>query len=276
MKFEVAGCYDLHIHTAPDVISRKLDDVELARRALDSGMAGFAIKSHAFPTAGRAAILQTMFPQLQIFSGIALNRQVGGINPYTVEAAAKMGAKLLWFPTLDAKAYLKAGGSPQWQAGLSAFDPNGTPIEETLAVLEVAKAYDMVVNTGHLGSEEAYQLVALCRKMEIDRICLTHVTLPVCQMNISTLQDCCKKGAFLEYSYCHILSGKCSLEYVANQIRAIGAERIILSTDLGQANNPYPVDGLIEFCTALLKQGISSSELELMTKVNPRKLLLNS
>lgn len=81
MKELLRGVYDLHVHTAPDVSPRKCDDLELARRLEKTGMAGCAIKSHFADTAGRAAVLRSLFPKLDIVGGITLNRSVGGINP---------------------------------------------------------------------------------------------------------------------------------------------------------------------------------------------------
>lgn len=276
MSYDLRGCCDLHVHTGPDVIPRKLNDLEMARQASAVGLGGFAIKSHVGSTAGRAAILRELFPELQIFGGVTLNRQAGGINPAAVEAAAKMGARLLWFPTMDARLYRKEAGAPDWGSGLSALDEKGEASEKALAVLRTAKAYDMVVGTGHLGGEEAQKLVEAGHALGVRRMVLTHVTLPVCQMDAERLRYCASLGAVLEYSYCHILSGKCTAEYAARQIQAVGAEHVILSTDLGQANNPGPVEGLAAFCGLLLEHGISEKELDQMTKDNPRSLLFNT
>lgn len=38
-----------------------------------------------------------------MFGGITLNRQVGGINPYAVESALKLGGKVVWLPTQSAR-----------------------------------------------------------------------------------------------------------------------------------------------------------------------------
>ena len=57
----LSGTYDLHIHTAPDVIPRKCTDEETVRRLEAAGMRGCAIKCHYFETAARAALLQEHF-----------------------------------------------------------------------------------------------------------------------------------------------------------------------------------------------------------------------
>jgi hypothetical protein len=56
-------------------------------------------------------------------------------------------------------------------------------------------------------------------------------------------------------------------------IKAVGAEQCILSTDLGQTWNPLPVEGLRMFVVTLLKYGITEDEINLMTKIDPGKLL---
>lgn len=43
MKELIQGAYDLHVHSAPDVMPRKMDDLEMAQRIVASGMAGYAL-----------------------------------------------------------------------------------------------------------------------------------------------------------------------------------------------------------------------------------------
>ena len=113
------GAYDLHIHTAPDVVPRKCDDLELAQRLIACGMQGCAIKCHYADTSARAALLRKQFPQLDIVGGITLNRASGGLNPDAVERSAQMGGRLVWFPTLEALAYQKFHHRSDPQADLS-------------------------------------------------------------------------------------------------------------------------------------------------------------
>ena len=101
MRELIQGAYDLHVHTAPDVLPRRLDDFEMAQRVMDSGMAGFAMKSHYFCTGERAAMTRKLYPECDAVGTITLNGSVGGINPAAVEMAARAGTKLVWFPTSD-------------------------------------------------------------------------------------------------------------------------------------------------------------------------------
>ena len=100
------GFYDLHIHSAPAPFVRIGDSADIARWCAEAGMAGIVIKSHFESTVSKAyharLAVRDAFPEFQVFSGIALNRGVGGVNPGAVELALQQGAKIVWLPTLDA------------------------------------------------------------------------------------------------------------------------------------------------------------------------------
>ena len=81
MKELIQGAYDLHVHSAPDVMPRKMDDLEMAQRIVASGMAGYALKSHYFCTAERATLSRKICPGCDSIGTITLNGSVGGINP---------------------------------------------------------------------------------------------------------------------------------------------------------------------------------------------------
>ena len=61
-------------------------------------------------------------------------------------------------------------------------------------------------------------------------------------------------------------------DFVA-QIRAVGPENVVLTTDLGQAGNPVPADGLRAALPRLEAAGLSQAEIDMMTKTNPARLL---
>ena len=92
----VRGAYDLHVHVEPDVMRRRITDLQLARRCWDVGLAGFALKSHYVPTAERAAVLnEALGGEVRVLGALTLNASVGGMNPIAVEIAAREGARIL-------------------------------------------------------------------------------------------------------------------------------------------------------------------------------------
>ena len=93
IKDLIQGGYDLHVHSAPDVLPRKMDDIDMVERLRGSGLAGYAIKSHYFCTSERAQLMNKLYPDCDFIGTITLNRSVGGINPTAMEMAARSGVK---------------------------------------------------------------------------------------------------------------------------------------------------------------------------------------
>lgn len=270
------GVIDLHFHTAPDVSPRKCSDLELAARLRAAGMAGCVIKNHFLDTAGRAAVLRELYPDLIFAGGIALNRSVGGINPQAVERTAQMGGRMVWFPTMEARDfqhYRHGKDGTDLTPFLSVFDESGKLLPQVYQVLEVAAHYNMVVGTGHLGAREGLAVVRAAKEQNVEHVVLTHADNPA---NHYTLEEQCravKLGAMVEHCYFTVYFNRTPLEEIVSQIRAVGYENVILSTDFGQVNALHSDEGMLEYLQRLLKAGISQSQLEEITVRTPRRLL---
>lgn len=59
------------------------------------------------------------------------------------------------------------------------------------------------------------------------------------------------------------------MDELANIIKKLGSEKVVLATDLGQPENVDPVSGMKELIHQLLSQGIIQKEIDTMTKTNP-------
>jgi len=59
----------------------------------------------------------------------------------------------------------------------------------------------------------------------------------------------------------------------ADAIRTIGAASFVLSSDLGQPQNPLHTDGLLALYKGLMAQGISAADIDAMSRENPARLL---
>src|SRR2546430_3930407 len=75
---------DTHVHAAPDVFGRSLDDEEMAIIYKDRGLEALVLKNHVATTADRAWFARKHVAGLKVFGGIVLNSAVGGINPDAV------------------------------------------------------------------------------------------------------------------------------------------------------------------------------------------------
>jgi hypothetical protein len=82
-------------------------------------------------------------------------------------------------------------------------------------------------------------------------------------------------GAYIEFTLVGMLPNEFCHDPVkiVKTIKEIGPEHCIVSTDLGQPQNPLPVEGLRIFIATLLHHGMTQQEVEIMIKSNPSILL---
>lgn len=292
MKSLIEGAYDLHVHSGPDVLTRKMDDIEMAQRIIKSGMKGYAIKSHYFCTSERATIINKLYPECHAVGTIALNNSVGGINPVAVEMAGRSGAKLVWFPTSDGEYEQKHVFSgdknkklPYWaqivikmkEEGISPSPitilKDGKLTDETIQVLEVIAQHHMILATGHLSHEETFELVKEARKRNVEKIIITHVDFPTTFYSIEEQKELASFGAYMEHCYTTWATDKVDFRTTVEQIKAIGPDQVILATDLGQPAGLYPDEGLLLFAEKLVKEGFKESDVEKMTVHNNNLLV---
>ena len=279
----VRGAYDLHVHVEPDLAARRIDDLTLARRFDELGLAGFVLKSHYAPTAERAAVVRAAVPSVDVLGAIVLNNGVGGLNAQAVEIAARSGARIVWLPTVDAEneAAEDAHASekqPVWrriQAELEEAGVGRGPvrlIEGALAqVLDVVVRHGLVLATGHLGRDEIVDVVDASVTVGA-RVVVTHPDYPTQDVPVDVQRQLAERGALLERCFAPIHTGKVSWDATFEAIRATRPEHNVLSTDLGQAQNPPVEDGLALMADRLLDAGFSEHDVRTMAVVNSRSL----
>ena len=115
----IAGAYDLQVHVAPDVIGRRIDDLDLAREFLASGLRGFVLKSHYIPTAERAKVVTKAVPGIRPSGRSRSIMRWADSNPVAVEIAGRSGARSSgcrrWMPrTKPRAAYRRNKKLPFW------------------------------------------------------------------------------------------------------------------------------------------------------------------
>lgn len=288
----IQGAYDLQIHVAPDVIERRIDDVDMAKEFLALGLKGFVLKSHYLPTAERAQVVTKCVPGIEAYGAIALNHSVGGLNPVAVEIAGRSGNKIVWMPTVDAAnetAGRLDGGNeklPFWAkiqreiaaAGITrppmtVLDANGKISEETRQCLELIAKHDMILATGHLGRHEIFPLVKEARSVGVNRIVVTHAEFPSQNLTAEEQIALADLGTIIEHCFTTFHTNKAPWEAVFANIRAVGVERTILSTDLGQKTNPPVAEGFAMFAQKLLDAGFTTAEVHRMAATIPHSLI---
>jgi hypothetical protein len=285
LKLSFKGAYDIHVHCSPDVIKRAQYPTELAKAAFESGMAGIGIKNHTTSTVGITCVLNKMYPLgPRFFGSLALNPPVGGLNPIAVEAALRQGADIVYFPTYSAKRHIDVVGYGPFPlpcedfAGIQIMDEAGVIWKEVEIILSLIAKYDAVLATGHLSPEESLILLKRAHEIGVVRMLVTHASEPVTSMTVAQQLKTIECGAFIEHSFLaatETCEYHLSLEEIRNQIRQVGAEHIILSSDFGQVINGPPVNGFKHYVEKLYDIGVDDNDLRMMIHSNPKRLLEN-
>ncbi len=91
------GAIDIHIHIGPDPNRRRrVNGYEAAIQAKEVGMRGVVFKSHDYNTTPVAYTVQQLVSDVELYGGVSLDVEVGGLNPTAVEAAGKLNSKIVW------------------------------------------------------------------------------------------------------------------------------------------------------------------------------------
>lgn len=176
----IKGAYDLHVHAGPDVVPRRQDILDVARDAFNSEMGGLVFKDHHTTTADRARIAGEVVPRVNLFGGIVLNHSVGGLNTEAVDKAIKLGAKIIWMPSVDAAYTINkvviTNETPWLQAavslkrpedGISVFEGGlggSKLLPQVQEILKLIADAGVILDTCHLCAREALALVKEARR----------------------------------------------------------------------------------------------------------------
>ncbi len=279
----VAGYVDLHVHTAPDVFGRSLDDDEAAVSAVRGRMGGIVLKNHASETASRAELLARRHG-IEAWGGVVLNRSVGGVNAEAVDAMARISGgrgRIAWLPTIDARnhrAFLAAG-----DGGLDVV-AGGSPTPALEAVVVACAQRDVALCTGHTGADDALVVAELCRARGV-RCCITHALFPIVGFTEAHVRRAAELGAVIELCAIGTLMGPTAhLPWMrawglvdapacARYVATFGPRAFVVSSDLGQTGNPIPCDGLRRFVAELERHGLAKADLDMLGIGSPRRLL---
>jgi hypothetical protein len=269
------GAIDIHVHTEPDSRPRSVDGVEAARQAKAAGMRAIVLKNHYEFTSGLAYIVRKQVPGIEVFGGVDLNLTVGGINTAAVEyMAATTGGfgRFVWMPTFDSENQVRFSKENRPFVSVS---KNGALLPAVKDVIAAIAKHNLVLATGHSSAEEGLMLLREGKRQGVQHMVVTHAMNPPILMTVPQMQEATKLGAFVEFVGGNIgdQDGTARMDRFADAIRKIGPEFCVLSSDLGQKDNPLPAPGYGAFLAAMRARGFTQQDLDRMSKRNPAQLL---
>ena len=157
--------------------------------------------------------------------------------------------------------------------GLSIFDSKGAIRSDVFAILDAIKSSGAILATGHISSQESQALVRCAAKRGITKMIITHPIYQPIAMPLAIQRELANLGAYIEHCYSMFAIDKISVHKIASQIKSIGAERCIISSDVGQVFSKNPSEALAEFIELLCAENIAVKDIATMLVKNPSKLI---
>ena len=288
----IEGAVDLHVHPFPSPFPRRMGILEAARDAAKAKYRAIIVKSHHHSMVPEVLALHEAglgdIP-VEVFGGIALNPQVGGLNPYAVDLALNLGAKIVWFPTISSPAHLdhehQGGGFPnstitlRHAYSLSILDADGAVKPEVFDILEQIRDHSAILTGGHLPASEIDILITEAQKIGVERIVVNHPNF-IIGASFELVHEWAGKGVYIEHAFgmYDTLFGlkKSPFEFsvLERYIAEAGVGQTLIVSDSGQQGNPRPVDIIKSAIKALLDHDFDDKSIKTMTGANAGQLLL--
>jgi uncharacterized protein DUF6282 len=280
------GVIDMHVHSHPDVFGRNMDDIDVAQLAKARGMRGILLKNHVSETASRAALVMKVVPGIEVWGGIVLNKAVGGINPDAVEWMHRVyggRGKVVWLPTFESDKHVKTLSKPDARGLVVA--PGGQVTPEMEAILKIIARENLLLATGHVHPEEVIAVVRRGRELGVKNILVTHGLTNVPGLSMAQAKQVVDMGAVIEVCFLQFRAGpsaplaflthwtQVNAKNVAQAVKTLGAQGLVISSDLGQSANMTHPDGIEVAIGEMKKEGISDADIDVMMRKNPARLL---
>ena len=286
---DISEWIDLHVHIGPEILPRRFTVQQIIEQERGK-IRGMALKNHCYPT--MPLIKSATVPDdFLLIGSVVLNNYNGGLNADAVYASSEISKYplIVWFPTINARNFLEKSRyeiPPEWVGenfvsrlsrdvpNISVLDNQGNLSAEARKVLKIIKKKECILATGHLSWQETRKMVQEAVKMKIGKIIITHPIYQRIDMPLEVQQELAKnKGVYIEQCYSMYSIDKIPLGKITEQIKSIGAEKCIISSDVGQVNSPSPSEAIRKFAELLIDNGLSEKNIETMGKDNPRKLI---
>jgi Family of unknown function (DUF6282) len=286
------GAVDLHTHPYPSPFPRRVDILEAAQHYGEAGFRAIVVKSHHHSTAPDVGLLKRHgldSTGVQVFGAVALNCHVGGLNPHAANLALALGARVVWFPTISSRQHIE-----QARHTALKFPALAVPLREDTVVdvwndagdelrpevhdiLRMIAAADAVLAAGHMDVRSILGVLEAAREAGVHRMVVNHPDFVIG----ASQQDAVKMtalGAVIEHCLCMYDEDSTFFQdwptaHLIDWIRAVGPERTVLSSDLGQENNPLPVEAYRKICGRLLAAGVPEAEVRMIVADNAARVL---
>jgi len=294
---------DFHVHVGPEFLARRYDAFKIAEEAERDGF-GCVLKNHFLATTGVAAQARLHRPAT-ILGSVTLNHSVGGLNPEAIRAAQSVNKGrsmdrspddvpfVVWMPTIHAESHLSHNGrhdlSTAWGVeerycrtfppgtGITLWEPGGEGTEIKAVVfdiLDLIKAYNLILATGHLSGPEVKALVIAAHDRGLRRIIVTHPFYAAVNLSVHEQAELAERdGVYIEHCHSNLEIDHIPIEQYAESIREVSPAHVVLTSDVGQPHTPPVGEALSDFMRQFRALGLGEDQLAQMLIENPHRLI---
>lgn len=282
------GAVDLHVHPAPSPFPRNLSLRQAAEQAHEAGFRAIIVKSHHHSMVTDVLAVSDAIGglPLPVYSGVALNNQVGGVNPAAVELALNLGGRIVWFPTISSGRHIcvhneelkfpRTAKPFRKDMPTRVLDDNGDILPEVHDVLDLIADADAILSGGHMGVDELDAVIRAAAAKGIERIVVNHPNF-VIGADPQRCREWTRFGVMFEHELC-MYDDRSSfyhweLDTLLGYMKVLGVAHTMIGSDLGQLGNPHPVDAYRKIIRGLVDIGVSPADIRRITSSNPGSLI---
>jgi hypothetical protein len=286
----LVGAVDLHVHPAPSPFPRNIGIRGVADQAHAAGFRAILVKSHHHSMVTDIAAVDDAIGglPLPVYSGVALNNYVGGINPYAVELSLQMGGRMVWMPTVSSEQHICVHEREEHlkfpstsiklrkTTPIAVLDDAGNLLPETVEVLQLVRDSDAILSTGHMSPPEITAVLRAANRMGLRRLVVNHPNF-VIEANPAQAREWVDLGAVVEHGLVQYDDRTTFFQWQVDTmlsfIDAVGIDNTIIGSDLGQKNNPFPINSYERVLGQLLDAGVSPADVRKLVAVNTGRVL---
>jgi hypothetical protein len=249
------GIVDFHVHSAPSLLPRHTWDPETSAACVRAGVSRFVLKAHEGSSAERAALLGAL-----AVGGVVLNSSVGGANPDAVATAARMGARVVWLPTLSSPAHQAAATSRELNvhrgnamSPVPVVDAGRELRSEWYPVLEVIAEHDLILGSGHVLLDEALVVFRAAHALGARRFLVNHPLLPFLEWRSEHPAALQALECRLEVGPVADLIAEGEVAATPRLVETYPSELLVFGSDLGHTQFPTYEEGVASWLQSAIR-----------------------
>jgi hypothetical protein len=270
----VSGIVDFHIHTSPSLVPRHNDDHEVGPLLAEAGITTYVLKAHEGTTAERAQLAGE-----GAVGSIVLNSPVGGANPDAALVAARLGARVVWMPTISSECHKRSEDSAELDAHRGVrfravpVTREERVLDEWHDVFDLVASEDLILASGHVSMDETIAVFRTARARGVQRLLVNHPLLSFLGWRDDHVADLVELGAYLEVGVLADLLGGSDGDSATTRLAAVYPRSLLVfGSDLGHIHYPDVQPGISSWLEAT-EGSIGASALEMITTTNGKELL---